>query len=288
MTLYSINGAEIAVYETGEDVNGTIITVHGGRGAGTHAADFRAYAPLADAGYRIISYDQRGHGESSQTGPLTYAQLADDLEELRRQLVGKPAIVLGGSFGGYIALTYAVKYQGNYSHLILRGTAPSWHHEFKAIANAHDAATRLPGIDPGYWERIWVGNIESEDEMRRNSAAIAPLADGRLYRPGKDPQDGGKKSTIRLETARELFRVGHDYDVRDQLGSITAPTLILAGTDDWTCTVDNAYFLVEHIPNAILLAVGGAPHAVHVDSARLVLRTINDFIADHPIDASHA
>lgn len=282
MALYEVNGAQLAVYETGTDANGTIITVHGGRGAGTHAADLRAYASLADAGFRIISYDQRGHGESSQTGPLTYAQLADDLEQLRHHLVGKPAIILGGSFGGYIALTYAVKYQGSYSHLILRGTAPSWHHEIKALANARDAASRYPDIDPAYWERFFLGVIGSEEEMRRNSAALAPLANGRLHKHGGNTGDAEKKSSIRLETARELFRVGHDYDVRDKLGTIDAPTLIVSGTDDWTCTIDNAYFMVERIPNAILLAVGGAPHAVHVDSAKLVKRTIVDFINDHP------
>lgn len=288
MTLYEVNGAQLAVYETGTDINGTIITIHGGRGVGTHAGDLRAYASLADAGFRVITYDQRGHGESSQTGPLTYAQLADDLEALRRELVGKPAIILGGSFGGYIALTYAVRYQGSYSHLILRGTAPSWHHEIKAIANARAAATRYPDIDPSYWERFFIGVIESEDEMRRNSAAIAPLADGRLYRPGKDAEDSGKKSPIRLDTARELFRAGHDYDVRDKLSTITAPTLIVAGTADWTCTIDNSYLMVEAIPNAILLAVGGAPHAVHVDSASLVKRTITQFIADHPVGSIEA
>jgi proline iminopeptidase len=280
MTFYDVNGARLAVHETGTDINGTIITVHGGRGAGTHAADLRAFAPLADAGFRVISYDQRGHGESSQTSPLTYQQLADDLEELRRKLVGKPAIILGGSFGGYIALTYAVKYQGSYSHLILRGTAPSWHHETKAIANAREAAKRFPDISPEYWERMFAGQIDSEEEMHRNSRAIAPLADGRLYKSQEGTKD--KKSSIRLETARELFRIGHEYDVRDKLDTITAPTLVLAGTDDWTCTIDNSYLLVERIPNAVLLAVGGAPHAVHVDSARLILSTITDFVAAYP------
>ncbi len=278
MTLHSINGALLAAHEIGEDVKGTIMTVHGGRGSGTHAADFRAYAPLADAGFRIVSYDQRGHGDSSQTLPLTYEQLADDLEELRRELVGKPAIILGGSFGGYIALTHALKYPDSCSHLILRATAPSWHHEITAIANVREATRYLPDADPDYWERMFAGQIESEEEMRRNSLAIAPLAEGRLYRAGKQ----GGKNMIRIDTARELFRVGHEYDVRDRLATLTPPTLILAGTDDWTCTVDNSYFMVEHIPNATLLAVAGAPHAVHVDSAKLVLRAITDFVSDHP------
>jgi len=272
MTLYRINGVDLSVHEIGEDINGTIIAVHGGRGMGNYRTEFRAWSPLAEHGYRVIAFDQRGHGDSSVADPLTYEQLADDIEALRKQLVGKPAIVLGGSFGGFIALTYAVKYQGSYSHLVLRGTAPSWHHEHEAIANAERA-----GKDGDYIRRMFAGDIEGVAAWQGHLDDNASLAEGRLYahradKPAVEPQ-------IRLDTGRELFRIGHDFDVRDRLSTITAPTLIVVGSEDWTCTPNQARLMAEGIPNSELLIVEGAPHGVHVDSGDLVRARLLDFLS---------
>ena len=53
----------------------------------------------------------RGHGESSVTGPFTFQQLTDDIDGLRQYFVGEmgKVIILGGSFGGYLAQQYAIQ-----------------------------------------------------------------------------------------------------------------------------------------------------------------------------------
>lgn len=109
--------------------------LHGGRGIGDHRGDFEAFLPLTER-CRVIAYDQRGCGESSLTPPFTFDQFNDDLEAIPLALIGeKPVIVLGGSFGGMIALSYAVKYPQGLSHLILRGTAARHDHEALALEN---------------------------------------------------------------------------------------------------------------------------------------------------------
>lgn len=97
---------------------------------GDHVGDFKAFSPLTDQ-YRVLSYDMRGHGRSSEIGPFTFQQLVDDIEGLRLHFLGQNGrlIVLGGSFGGYLAQQYAIQYSQHVSHLILRGTAPSYHRE---------------------------------------------------------------------------------------------------------------------------------------------------------------
>lgn len=103
---------------------------------GDHRSDFRAYSPLSDK-YRVLSFDYRGHGRSSRTKPYTFAQIVDDIEELRRRFAGdgQKSIICGGSFGGFLAQQYAIKYPDRISHLILRGTAPSYHRKC-ALANS--------------------------------------------------------------------------------------------------------------------------------------------------------
>jgi pimeloyl-ACP methyl ester carboxylesterase len=79
----------------------------------------------------VLSFDYRGHGQSSHTKPYTFEQIVDDIEGVRRHFAGDqtPVIICGGSFGGFLALHYAIKYTQWVRHLVLRGTAASYHRE---------------------------------------------------------------------------------------------------------------------------------------------------------------
>lgn len=147
----SINGAQLAYRLIGPENAPLIITLHGGRGfgeppwhpplnvygsliscfttvTGDHKSDFKAYSPLSSS-YRVLSFDFRGHGQSSRTEPFTFHQLVEDIEGIRQHFLGpdQPCIVCGGSFGGFLAQQYAITHPARVSHLILRGTAPSHH-----------------------------------------------------------------------------------------------------------------------------------------------------------------
>jgi pimeloyl-ACP methyl ester carboxylesterase len=142
-----INGAKLAYKILGDPSLPLFITLHGGRGfgepsppcfpldaltglPGSHGSDFTAYRPLADS-YRFLSFDFRGHGQSSCTRPYTFAQLVDDIHGFREHFVGGDrAVICGGSFGGYLAQQYAITYPDYVSHLVLRGTAPSHEREW--------------------------------------------------------------------------------------------------------------------------------------------------------------
>lgn len=124
----NINGARLAYRLSGPKDAPLFITLHGGRGMGDHQSDFTAYKPLDDQ-YRVLSFDYRGHGLSSSTRPYTFEQIVDDVEQVRKHFSrsGGKAIICGGSFGGFLAQHYAIKYADKVRHLILRGTAPSYH-----------------------------------------------------------------------------------------------------------------------------------------------------------------
>ncbi|KAL2855960.1 alpha/beta-hydrolase [Aspergillus pseudoustus] len=134
-----------------------IITLHGGRGFGDHNSDFQAFSPLAEnTNSRILSFDYRGHGLSSRTGPYTFAQLVEDIETLRLQFAnGKPITLIAGSFGGFLAQQYAITHPQHVSHLILRGTAPSHHQRLKlakAKGPTHSLTCHLVYADALYSE----------------------------------------------------------------------------------------------------------------------------------------
>jgi proline iminopeptidase len=274
-----IAGAELHVVDVGTPKRGTIILVHGGRGIGDHASELDAYRPLSDE-FRLIAYDQRGCGESSETPPFTFDRLADDLEEIRTTLVGKPCVVLGGSFGGMIALTHALRHPGGASHLILRGTAPSHHHEAEAIENLKARLHKATSASVGMVHRLFSDQVVDDTDLRLIWAALQPL-----YFEKFDP-DASLERTRRMRfhavTHNALFAV-NDYDLRARLKEIAVPTLVVCGAADWICDPAQSRLIAGSIPRAELFMVEGANHAVHFEARDAVLARVRSFLSTHGI-----
>jgi proline iminopeptidase len=277
MKRLTIAGAELLVEDLGTPKRGSIILVHGGRGIGDHASELEAYRPLADE-YRVIAYDQRGCGESSLTPPFTFDRLADDLEELRATLVGAPCVVLGGSFGGMIALTHALRHPSSASHLILRGTAPSYHHEAEAVANIKARLHKASSASVGMVEKMFSDQVVDDTELMLIWAALQPL-----YYQTFDPDaslERTRKMRFHAETHNALF-ADKAYDLRARLAEIAVPTLVVCGAADWICPPSQSRLIAEAVPRAELFMVENANHAVHVEARDAVLARIRRFLATH-------
>jgi proline iminopeptidase len=276
MRMIDIGEARFCYDEAGVDRDGTIIVLHGGRGIGDHRSELAAYRPLADR-FRVIGYDQRGCGRSSATGPLTFARLADDVEEIRRALVGdKKIILIGGSFGGMIVLTYAIRHPDGLSHLVLRGTAPSHDMEIEALANFRARLHKATSASLGMVEKIFSDTVIDDTELRLIWLALAPL-----YREQFDP-DAALEQTrtmwFHAETHNALYRNKEQYDVRPRLHEISVPTFVFCGAADWICAPSQSRLIAAGIPGAELMIVEGANHAVHHEANALVIARIRDFL----------
>src|SRR5690242_2340812 len=84
---------------------------------------------LADA-FRLIYYDQRGRGKSTRKvdpAEVTLQSEIDDLKALRAHWRLEQVALLGHSWGGLLAMEYALRYPEHVSHLILLNTAPASH-----------------------------------------------------------------------------------------------------------------------------------------------------------------
>ena len=130
-----VNGARLyyEVCGTGR----TVLTMHGGPGIGDHGDNKRMFERFEDR-FRFVYYDMRGNGRSSRHEPDSYTHevFCADAEALRVHLdLGRVALS-GGSYGGILALEYALRYQDNVSRIILRGCAASFELQNAAIENA--------------------------------------------------------------------------------------------------------------------------------------------------------
>lgn len=279
MPQITLDGVTFTYAVAGEENEETIFTIHGGRGAGDHKSDFALYRELSDR-YRVISYDQRGHGKTTDTPPFTFEQLADDLETLRRHFCGdRKAIVIGGSFGGMIAMTHAVRHPDSLSHLVLRGTAPSHETEDDAIEIVKQRRDRATSLSLGMIDRLFSDKVESDTEFRLLWLAIQPL-----YSENFDPQlafERTRDMDVHLEAHNALYtpEAKAGYDLRDRLHLISAPTLIVVGANDWICPPSQSRIIAAAIPGAELHEIPDANHAVHIQKKEVVLPLIREFLS---------
>src|SRR5436309_15050531 len=118
------NGAELFYLEVGKGV--PCLVMHGGLGV-DHTQFRDGLDPLGDV-LRLVYYDHRCNGRSGRPPieTLTLEQLADDADALRSHLGYERVAVLGHSYGGCLALQYALRHPRHLSHLVLVGTTAAW------------------------------------------------------------------------------------------------------------------------------------------------------------------
>ena len=125
LTLSVPGRGELFLRDTGGD-GPTVMLLHGWMAT----ADLNwcgAYADLADAGYRVLAVDHRGHGRGlRQLGPFRLADCAADAAAALHQLEASPALFVGYSMGGAIAQLMARDFPEVVGGLVLSGTAQHW------------------------------------------------------------------------------------------------------------------------------------------------------------------
>ena len=111
-----------------------IILVHGGPDF-DHTYLLPDMDRLSDS-YRLIYYDQRGRGKSGRDvrpDDVSIRTEIEDLEGLRKYLRLDSVAVLGHSWGGVLALEYAIRHPDRVSHMILMNTAAASHDDYMLL-----------------------------------------------------------------------------------------------------------------------------------------------------------
>src|SRR5215210_3280231 len=117
---------------------------------------YRTYTPLAEAGYRVLAVDHRGHGRGLRSPePFSLKDCADDAAALLAHLQIPPAVVVGYSMGGPIASLLARDHPQWVSGLVLGATAMDWSgRRMRAFWRTMAALRLLMGMAPeGIWRR---------------------------------------------------------------------------------------------------------------------------------------
>ena len=253
--------------------------MHGGPGA-----DHWSMLPFGQCAdqFTLVFYDHRCNGRSkgAPVTSMTWENLTADADALRQKLGFERWAVLGHSFGGHVALEYALRYPDRLSHLVLLDTGGDsrWSQQ-----NAPDLLARR-GNGPEKVKlvrRFFNGEIKPKEML----PALLRFGDAYYYHPSLWHTAGrlihGEwHSKIRPEAlifaGRHLLK---DWTVMDRLGEIKAPTLVIAGRDDFLFPPEHQAELAAGIPNARLRMIERAGHNAHEERPAEVMRAVRDFIS---------
>jgi proline iminopeptidase len=272
-----INGNRLNVEVLG-DAPGkpTMIVHHGAPGLGSMAEPRASFAPFADA-YRIVVFDARGSGASEGNPPFTHEQWAADVDGLRAWLGAGRIVMAGGSYGGFIAMEYAIRYPDRVAALVLRDTAADSSNQDAALRNALSSA-RVQ-VDREKLDRIMSGTVRDDADLRDCWAEILPLYDHDL--DWDKVRERAASTPYRYRTHNYAFAVNQPgYDIKAKLPGIACPTLVTVGRHDWITPVECSEAIAALIPGARLVVFEKSGHSPQLEEAELFQSVVRQFLAD--------
>ena len=270
----TVNGASLNVEVLGTDDAPVLIAHHGGGGIGSLAEPRATFGPLADL-FRVIVFDARGCGDSEGLPPYSHEQWAADVDGLRQWAGVDKVVVAGGSYGGFIAMEYAVRYPDHVSAMVLRDTAaddmdPDLMHE-------HARNQDRVEIDWENFDRYWTGRITDDADLKARWAELIPLYDFD-YDPVKSAAavEAGK---YRHESHNWCFQHNMPvYDLKPLLPGVTCPTLVTVGRADWITPVAAAETIAELIPGARLVIFEKSGHSPQIEEYDAFQALMREFL----------
>ncbi|HEX4741283.1 MAG TPA: alpha/beta hydrolase [Caulobacteraceae bacterium] len=249
----------------------SLLVLHGGPGF-DHSLMRPWFDRFADT-HQVVYVDHRGNGRSGgRPDTWTLARWGDDIDALCRILgIEKPA-VLGLSFGGMVAMSYAARHPLGPSRLVLSSTAARLD-----LQATNEMMERLGGPQARrIAEQFWAD--PSPEVMADYLAVCMPL-----YNPsGALGEEAQARAIVRPEVMFHFIRgEQRTMDLRPGLKRVECPTLITAGALDPITPVACSEDILAALPPGVgeLLVFDEAGHGVHRDLPDRAEAALRRFLA---------
>jgi 3-oxoadipate enol-lactonase len=260
------SGGETIYYEvTGADDAPAVVLTHGA--GGSHAAWFQQVPPLADAGYRVVTWDSRGFGRSTfATGVIDMEAAVDDLVAVLDAIGGERVHLVGQSMGGWWATAFALAQPRRLRTLTLSNTvAGLWTDAlFEHFANF------VAGANAADESRLGVHNALGPTFAARDPAHAF------LYQ-----QLNTFHTPPMAAVGRVLAGARVEHAALDALG---IPILVITGTDDALFPAPLVTDSAARLTNATVVEIGDAGHSPYFERPEEYNAALLRFLADHAGD----
>jgi len=276
MTTISIRDVSLFMQVIGHGY--PLVLMHGGPGQ-----DYTSLLPLealADQ-FTLIFYDHRcnGHSLGADVSSMTWENLTADADALRQTLGFDRWAVLGHSFGGQVALEYALRYPQNLSHLILMNTGgDNWWPQENAAEILRKRGYSAAAVQAT--RRFFNGQITQSDFFQ----TVFKFGSAYLYRfnllgMAREMISGPRPKFQPEATIFGYNHVTNGWSVMDRLYEIKVSALVIAGRQDFLFPPEHQAILADRLPNAKLVLVERASHNPQMEQTAEVIQTIRDFMA---------
>ena len=276
-------GFETWYREEGSTAEGQlpVLCLHGGPGA---AHDYlEPLFGLAQTGRRTVLYDQVGCGKSA-TPPhaldWTVELFVEEVDAVRDALGLERVHVFGNSWGGMLAMEYALTQPAGLASLVLASSPasiPQWVEETGKLSaqlpqdvqdtlSRHEEAGTIH--DPEYVEACMVF-------YERHVCRVVPFPD---YVNRSFDQIGEVYETMNGPSEFHVVGTVRDWSVVDRLGEIQAPTLVVTGEHDEATPAINRT-VSQGIPGAESVILDGCSHMAHVEQTEQYLALLGRFFS---------
>ena len=219
-------------------------------GLGSCGQDWLLQMPVLADRFHAIAPDLRGHGQSARPqGRICVADLAGDVTGIMDALGVERAHLVGLSLGGCVAQQIALDCPARVRSLTLVNT-------FARLDSGEPRTALLVALRMGILGILGLPTqahfVAARLFPKPEQAPLRQIAAQRIA--ANDPP-----------TYRRMLVAIKRFDVRDRLGEIRCPTLVIAGERDTTVPLRAKRFLAAHIPGARLEIVADSGHATPVD-----------------------
>jgi pimeloyl-ACP methyl ester carboxylesterase len=220
--------------------------------------------------YRVINMDNRDAGDSALgTRPYSITDLADDAAGVIKNLNLAPTFVMGISMGGFIALHLAVRHPALVEKLILVSTSAGGATQVNPAPEIAATLIRDPKQDLEAQIRHTYSLIAGPGYMQENPEDLDKIVEYAMAKPMS------LESYQRQLGAVMSHRAG---GVRDRLGEIHVPTLIIHGAADPLVPYPNGQALAADILNAKLSPYAGVGHLPPIEAPERFNREVMEFL----------
>jgi proline iminopeptidase len=287
---------DIRLYHFSEGEGRNVLIVHGGPGY-PYAEPWLGLAPLT-SDYTFHYYDQRGSGNS--TRPIdTFAssnfyqnatsldrtlgigaQLAD-IERIRHILGDEKLIIIGHSFGGFLASLYAAEFPEHVEALILIAPADVLVMPQKEGGGLYEAVGDRLSEDMQEEYAIFLDDyLDFKNLFSKSEDDLVALNQefGKFYAAVTDtpsiPEQGKPGGWM---TFAVFVSMGRRHDYRNALEDIRAPVLVIHGTDDLQ-TEDASRIYVDAFPDAEFQVIQNAGHFPFLEQPEVFAVVVSQFL----------
>jgi non-heme chloroperoxidase len=256
VTVGKENSTNINLYYEDHGSGSPIVLIHGYPLSG---ASWEKQVPvLLDAGYRVITYDRRGFGKSSQpTSGYNYDTFAEDLQKLLAHLDLKDVVLAGFSMGGGEVARYIGKYGSkNISKAVFISSVPPF-----LLKTADNAEGVDKSVFDGIQKAIAADRYAFFTEFFKNFYNTDALLGKRIS--DQAIQASWNLASISSATASLACVPAWYEDFRDNLARVDIPALVIHGDSDRIVPLQAAGQRTANLVKGARLAViKGGPHCI--------------------------